>query len=645
MPLTNAASLRLCRLAALAALLAAATLAQAQVARVIETRGAAMVERAGQAPRLLGIGEGLDRRDTIRVARDSWAVLEFTDQTRITLRPDTVFRIDAYSDNAPESVLMGLVKGGFRAVTGLIGKRNPRAVVFGTPYATIGIRGTEFDARLCDGDCAAADTRPAPPAGPAARVANARGPVSARDLWGRTRTLASGSIVDAAEEVRTGARGSAVLELRDGGRILIHPQTRFEIRRFVYDPARPAAAIAEFELRAGSIRAATGAIGKARPVGYRIFTKLGQIGTRGTELVANCTANCESTPPKPPPPPPPPLGNVGEIRLPNGIVLETRLVGGETRLIQRPPSQGEPIGTLPDGTPLYANPATAIQQDTVEWVFQDGYLAPRSGFGEGSRSPEGVRVSMVVVRDGALQVLSEPPYLANQTPRDNGITTIQTVNPDGTISRSDANAAYEAANLTNLDQPITLADGSQVRVFDLQGAGADMPGLNQFISTLLTERAETLTAQNPPPGLTVATVEGTVSVETQTQSADVPAGQTGSVSPDGNVTTSSTTGTLPGPTLPPAEPPAPTTPPADSTEPGLYTWVRDGAITLEKDGTMIEVTAGSAALAGQTVLRLLASVPNFLRLDPTPLPDPDSLRRVSIFTAPDGTTFGSCRVQ
>src|SRR5690606_37931168 len=136
------------------------------------------------------------------------------------------------------------------------------------------------------------------------------------------------------------------------------------------------------------------------------------------------------------------LGNVGEIRLPNGVVLETRVIGGETRLVQRLPSQGEPIGTLPDGTPLYANPATAVQQDNVEWVFEGGYLTPRAAFGEGSAVREGVRVSAVVVRDGVLQVLSEPPYLANETARIAYVSNIQTVNPDGTISRSDAVAAH-----------------------------------------------------------------------------------------------------------------------------------------------------------------------------------------------------------
>ena len=43
--------------------------------------------------------------------------------------------------------------GGLRAVTGLISKAGPDRVRLVTPTATVGIRGTEFDARLCGPEC------------------------------------------------------------------------------------------------------------------------------------------------------------------------------------------------------------------------------------------------------------------------------------------------------------------------------------------------------------------------------------------------------------------------------------------------------------------------------------------------------------
>ena len=54
-----------------------------------------------------------------------------------------------------------MVKGGLRTVTGLIGKRKPNSFQVDTPIASIGIRGTDFIARICaDNECSSeeADT-------------------------------------------------------------------------------------------------------------------------------------------------------------------------------------------------------------------------------------------------------------------------------------------------------------------------------------------------------------------------------------------------------------------------------------------------------------------------------------------------------
>ena len=47
-----------------------------------------------------------------------------------------------------------LVKGGFRTVSGLIGKASQDDYRVNTPVATIGIRGTRYGVRICQGECA-----------------------------------------------------------------------------------------------------------------------------------------------------------------------------------------------------------------------------------------------------------------------------------------------------------------------------------------------------------------------------------------------------------------------------------------------------------------------------------------------------------
>jgi len=53
-----------------------------------------------------------------------------------------------------------LLRGGLRTVTGAIGRNDPENVEVRTPVATLGIRGTDFEVRMCAGDCL--DVDPAP---------------------------------------------------------------------------------------------------------------------------------------------------------------------------------------------------------------------------------------------------------------------------------------------------------------------------------------------------------------------------------------------------------------------------------------------------------------------------------------------------
>lgn len=89
---------------------------------------------------------------TITVGPKSSATLKFEDGTVILLNENTSFQIQkyAYDDKDPSriSALFSMLKGGLRAVTGLISSRNREAFKVTTPLATIGIRGTEFMAQL-----------------------------------------------------------------------------------------------------------------------------------------------------------------------------------------------------------------------------------------------------------------------------------------------------------------------------------------------------------------------------------------------------------------------------------------------------------------------------------------------------------------
>ena len=82
--------------------------------------------------------------------------MKFPDGSEAVLRPATQVKIDRFNfeEQRPQGdgMALSLLKGGMRAVTGLLGRRNPAAMRVATPSATIGIRGTTFNALLVDQD-------------------------------------------------------------------------------------------------------------------------------------------------------------------------------------------------------------------------------------------------------------------------------------------------------------------------------------------------------------------------------------------------------------------------------------------------------------------------------------------------------------
>ena len=98
--------------------------------------------------------------DTLVTGANGFARMETTDGGEMILRPDSQMKIEKYNFdvNKPQddSFVFKVLKGGFRTVTGLISKRGNKDAYQGkTETATIGIRGTQFDLRVCLASCGA----------------------------------------------------------------------------------------------------------------------------------------------------------------------------------------------------------------------------------------------------------------------------------------------------------------------------------------------------------------------------------------------------------------------------------------------------------------------------------------------------------
>ena len=149
-----------------AIILALPALAEAAVAgRVQFVNGnVRIVDQAGHEQAMTK-GQNVNEGDTVVSAQGGAAQLRMVDGAIIAIRPSTQLKIVGYvfngKEDGSENASFSLVKGGLRAITGLIGKTNKDRYKLETPTAVIGIRGTDHEPMVIL-PAAAGETLPVP---------------------------------------------------------------------------------------------------------------------------------------------------------------------------------------------------------------------------------------------------------------------------------------------------------------------------------------------------------------------------------------------------------------------------------------------------------------------------------------------------
>jgi hypothetical protein len=262
-------------------------------------RGVGFVQSPGQQPKTLGKGMPLKEGDRVTTAEGASAIVRLEDGTRMTVRPNSELVLQQFrfkADAQDNSMVMSLLRGGLRAITGSISKRSATAARIATPTATIGIRGTDFDARLCRSDCSKEAVIVTDKARPnaiqaSAKVVQSRGDLNAVDTTGASRRLVDGGSVYPGDTIETGNGAQAVLAFRDESKLTLGSATRFKVENFVYDDQNPREGRMFLSLLRGSARALTGLIAKSNNRNVRVSTPTATIGIRGTGLDAQCDDN------------------------------------------------------------------------------------------------------------------------------------------------------------------------------------------------------------------------------------------------------------------------------------------------------------------------------------------------------------------
>lgn len=128
--------------------------APAVAGHVIIAKGKVIARSAGGDTRPLRRRSPFYAGEVLATGQRSMAQVRFEDGALLSLKPDTEFRVDRYRFEAGggegDESISTLLKGGFRTITGAIGKQDPDSYKVTTPVATIGVRGTHYEVALTD---------------------------------------------------------------------------------------------------------------------------------------------------------------------------------------------------------------------------------------------------------------------------------------------------------------------------------------------------------------------------------------------------------------------------------------------------------------------------------------------------------------
>lgn len=160
----------------------------ATAGEITHLSGILSVKKPDGSSKILSVKSVVDEGDILATEADTYARIKFVDGGEVVLRPNTQLKVESYryEESKPQSdnVLLNMLKGGLRAVTGLIGKRNQDKVAYQTPTATIGIRGTHHGQLHCNNDCGGVQTPTGQPPANGLHVDVATGAISITNAAG-----------------------------------------------------------------------------------------------------------------------------------------------------------------------------------------------------------------------------------------------------------------------------------------------------------------------------------------------------------------------------------------------------------------------------------------------------------------------------
>lgn len=339
-----------------------------EVAVAEGVNGTVFVISAGGRQMLLTRGSPLQVGDAINTTRNSTVRVRFTDGGETVVRPESTLVVQGYSYDsaapANDNMLLNLVKGGMRALTGAIGKRGQQdAYQLKVSTAVVGIRGTDFSVRLCQQDCAevggAKHSNSATPVG--ARAVQVRGVVKVSRHGGALVSLLEGGPVYSGDVLQTMLDSHVVLVFSDGARVVVNPLSSVGVSEYFHETSASGGTKGSMviDMFRGGLRFATGLIGKANPEKVKVRTATSVVGIRGTVFDTVCAPSASAD-----------SGNTADL---GSMPCEESLLA-QTRegIITLSGSQGEPLVLSAGQSGRVGGPNTAARTlDVAPGYFQN----------------------------------------------------------------------------------------------------------------------------------------------------------------------------------------------------------------------------------------------------------------------------------
>ncbi len=262
------------------------------VGHISFVKGNNAAQLPGAAPRILGKDTEIFQGDNIQTTERSFVIIEFTDGSKVTVRPNSNFSIDHYDNQSSnKTAQLVLYEGGVNASTGNIAKDKPDSFQIKTPTATVKPKSekSEFNVRICDKACEEKGKEEAANAerteqSIVARVVDIKGEVNAvnrADKNARERSLSLGKPLYNSDTVVSEKDSYALMVFPDGEKITLRADSELEIKKYIYNIKGKKDQVL-FRLATGGLRAMTGSIGNKDHDAFALDTPVATIGIRGT---------------------------------------------------------------------------------------------------------------------------------------------------------------------------------------------------------------------------------------------------------------------------------------------------------------------------------------------------------------------------